>query len=71
MFAVKIVTGGSFPDATEYDEDNVLRFPTAEQAIEEAHSFAVTARGAVDIVDESDGRRIARRHVDGGIDYVR
>lgn len=69
MFAVKIVTGGSFPDATEYDEENVVRLADPDDAVREARDVARSVRDAVDVIDESNEKRVARVFADGGVNY--
>lgn len=64
MFLVKQVVGGA-PGATEYDETRVDRYDDANLAIMGA--LARQPRATYDVLDESD-QRVARVHVDGGVD---
>lgn len=63
MFEVKKVVGGRYPD-TEYDP-YVQQANSREDAIEMCHGIT----GTKDIFE--NGERIARVHVDGGIDYLK
>lgn len=62
IYEVKVVTGGT-PGATEYDEANVSRAETQSGAVR----AALALPGTKDVLVR--GRKVARVHVDGGVDY--
>jgi hypothetical protein len=63
-FQVKKVIGGT-PGNTEYDEENVLRYRLYTDALDAATQLHQTS----DIFDGDE--KVARVHVDGGIDHLR
>lgn len=61
-----MVTGRD-DSGTTYDADSVLRFPTLDAA---ANTVAQDTRDATWDIFDPTGTRLARVHVDGGIDHV-
>lgn len=61
-----MVTGRD-DSGTTYDADSVLRFPTLDAA---ANTVAQDTRDATWDIFDPTGTRLARVHVDGGIDHT-
>lgn len=66
MFAAKIVTGRD-DNGTTYDDENVLRFTSLDDA---ANAVACNTQDHTWDVFAPTGERVARVHVDGGIDHI-
>lgn len=65
-YEAKIVTGRD-DHQTTYDEENVLRYVSVDDAVAK---LAPSTRGETWDVFDPQGNRVVRIHVDGGVDHT-